>query len=34
MGTENRTDGNRREPTRQEVDQMTGPVLLEFGAHW
>jgi thioredoxin 1 len=22
------------EPTRAEVDQMTGPVLLEFGASW
>src|SRR4051794_26887508 len=22
------------EPTREEVDQMTGPVLLEFGADW
>ena len=23
-----------REPTREEVDRMTGPVLLEFGASW
>ena len=23
-----------REPTRDEVDQMPGPVLLEFGASW
>ena len=23
-----------REPTRDEVDQMAGPVLLEFGASW
>ncbi len=23
-----------REPTRDEVDRMTGPVLLEFGASW
>ncbi len=23
-----------REPTRGEVDQMEGPVLLEFGAAW
>ena len=23
-----------REPTRDEVDQMEGPVLLEFGASW
>src|SRR5262245_8290106 len=22
------------EPTRDEVDQMAGPVLLEFGAEW
>jgi thioredoxin 1 len=22
------------EPSREEVDQMTGPVLLEFGATW
>ena len=22
------------EPTREEVDRMTGPVLLEFGASW
>ncbi|WP_422928943.1 thioredoxin family protein [Singulisphaera sp. PoT] len=22
------------EPTRDEVDRMTGPVLLEFGAEW
>ena len=22
------------EPTREEVDQMTGPVVLEFGASW
>ena len=23
-----------REPTRAEIDQMKGPVLLEFGASW
>lgn len=23
-----------REPTREEVDQMEGPVLLDFGASW
>jgi thioredoxin 1 len=23
-----------REPTREEVDRMEGPVLLEFGASW
>ena len=22
------------EPTRQEIDQMSGPVVLEFGATW
>jgi thioredoxin 1 len=25
---------NGREPTRDEVDRMAGPVLLEFGATW
>src|SRR5438309_5210803 len=25
---------DRREPTREEVDGMEGPVLLEFGASW
>jgi thioredoxin 1 len=25
---------SEREPTRDEVDRMTGPVLLEFGATW
>jgi hypothetical protein len=23
-----------REPTREEVERMRGPVLLEFGAGW
>jgi hypothetical protein len=23
-----------REPTRQEINQLRGPVLLEFGAKW
>jgi thioredoxin len=23
-----------REPSREEIDQMPGPVLLEFGASW
>jgi hypothetical protein len=23
-----------REPTREEVDRMPGPVVLEFGAEW
>jgi thioredoxin 1 len=25
---------NEREPTRDEVNRMAGPVLLEFGATW
>jgi thioredoxin 1 len=25
---------DEREPTRDEVDQMEGPVLLDFGASW
>ncbi len=28
------TFDSQREPTRDEVDRMTGPVLLEFGASW
>ena len=28
------SDRDDREPTRDEVDQMPGPVLLEFGASW
>lgn len=28
------TDDPGREPTRDEVDRMEGPVLLEFGASW
>jgi thioredoxin 1 len=27
-------DDTGREPTRDEVDRMPGPVLLEFGASW
>lgn len=27
-------DTAEREPTRDEVDHMPGPVLLEFGATW
>jgi hypothetical protein len=34
MGTENLPAFDRREPTREEVDHMPGPVLLEFGASW
>src|SRR5438270_6739958 len=26
--------GAGREPTREEIDRMSGPVLLEFGAGW
>src|SRR5689334_19798424 len=28
------TGGTPREPTRGEVEQLTGPVLLEFGTDW
>lgn len=27
-------DEDERQPTRGEVERMTGPVLLEFGAAW
>lgn len=27
-------DYGDREPTREEIDRSTGPVLLEFGASW
>jgi thioredoxin 1 len=27
-------DLDGREPTREEIDQLRGPVLLEFGATW
>ncbi len=27
-------DDADRQPTRDEIDRMEGPVLLEFGAHW
>jgi thioredoxin 1 len=27
-------DKSVREPTREEIDQTRGPVLLEFGASW
>jgi hypothetical protein len=27
-------DFGDREPTRDEVDQLPGPVLLEFGTDW
>jgi thioredoxin 1 len=32
--TEEKTNDPGREPTREEVDRMQGPVLLEFGAGW
>jgi hypothetical protein len=32
MGGE--ADGYGPEPTREEVDRMAGPVLLEFGTDW
>jgi thioredoxin 1 len=28
------TDDSSREPTREEIDRIGGPVLLEFGATW
>lgn len=28
------TEFTGREPTREEVDRMQGPVLLEFGTEW
>jgi hypothetical protein len=34
MGTENAAAWDSREPTREEVNCMEGPVLLEFGASW
>ena len=27
-------DTNAAQPTREEIDQLEGPVLLEFGAAW
>jgi thioredoxin 1 len=27
-------EADHREPTRDEIDQIEGPVLLEFGASW
>jgi thioredoxin 1 len=27
-------DGYQPEPTREEVDRMTGPLVLDFGAEW
>ena len=28
------SDPEEREPTREEVDRMQGPVVLEFGTAW
>jgi thioredoxin 1 len=28
------TESDDREPTRENIDQIEGPVLLEFGASW
>jgi len=34
MSAGEQTTPGRREPTREEVERMGGPVLLEFGAEW
>ena len=34
MASELTFDDPEREPTRQEIDQMQGPILLEFGTDW
>jgi hypothetical protein len=34
MAAEITTGDSEREPTRAELDQMQGPVLLEFGTDW
>lgn len=34
MASEIASGDSEREPTRQEIDQMPGPVLLEFGTEW
>jgi hypothetical protein len=34
MGAEDRDADQEREPTREEVERMPGPVVLEFGAGW
>ena len=34
MAAETTSDNEQREPTRAEIDQMQGPVLLEFGTEW
>jgi thioredoxin 1 len=34
MSTEEEEQSRNAEPSRDEIDQMGGPVLLEFGASW
>ncbi len=34
MSTEMPPSDAEREPTRQEIDQLPGSVLLEFGTEW
>jgi hypothetical protein len=34
MMSESSTAPDSREPTREEVNNWKGPVLLEFGADW
>jgi len=34
MNAQTPSDPDDREPTREEIDRMKGPVLLEFGTSW
>jgi hypothetical protein len=34
MASESTFSDSEREPTRSEIDQMQGSVLLEFGTDW
>ena len=34
MAAEQSADFAGREPTREEVDRLQGPVVLEFGTEW
>jgi hypothetical protein len=34
MTSESELESGEREPTRQEIDQLQGPVVLEFGTEW
>jgi hypothetical protein len=34
MGVEDGDGDEGREPSREEVERMPGPVVLEFGAGW